>query len=453
MNLTLLIHGVSMGFNTWKSDNSDYLKRFYRERDKNEEMAVEVISAESGPATFYNYLRYNTIVDTNGRPGSYFGMTLRIDGYICVKIADIFYLMQAVFNNHVIPAVFNVDNGTFRYKYDRFTALDGTLSEFENNILRALLSFTNIDRDYVNLPQSFPLVTKSCEVNPEDMTDKDASLLTQGVRIIVSNDIATRQTKVYEDKIKELNQSLLVARSKADEEQKNYEEKIRKLDESLLLARSNANGGQSETPDRGSDVNASLRQEIERLREELRETKSGGFNPPPIDHKPGIANKIDIKKASIILNIFLALILLLMIPRSCNSTGDTIDDPEPDPKPYPQPDPEPYPEPEPDPQPFDLNLDGYSLDVVPFNDGTNRYKIRLHDIKDGTNIDINTFPGINIKADKIEIGPSGVVDITNPDCARFDVWIDKGDGNKYLNRTLSIINGYLCNSRGRRITE
>ena len=124
----MLIHGVSMGFNTWKSDNSDYLKRFYRKSDKNEEMTVEVISTESGPATFYNYLRYNTIADANGRAGSYFGMSIRIDGYECVRIADIFHLLQAVFNNHVIPAVFNVDNGIFRYKYERFTSLDGALS-------------------------------------------------------------------------------------------------------------------------------------------------------------------------------------------------------------------------------------------------------------------------------------------------------------------------------------
>lgn len=463
MNITLLIHGVPMGFNTWKSDNSDYLKRFYRELDKNEKMTVEVISTESGPATFYNYLRYNTILDADGRAGSYFGMSLRIDGYECVKIADIFYLMQAVFKNHVIPAVFNVDNGIFRYKYERFTSLDGALSELENNILRALLSFTNIDRDYAVLPQSPPIVAKSCEINPEDMTDKDASLLTKGIRIIVSDDIATRKTKAYEDKIKELNQSLLEARSKADEEQKNYQDKIRELNQSLLLARSKANGGQSETPDNSSDVNTALRQEIERLREELRESKSDGFNPPPHDPhgKDKLKNLIrkDLKKISVLLGIVIVFILLLVIPRNCNSASDITEElepdprphPQPDPEPYPQPDPRPYPQPDPQPHPFELNFDEYFLDIVPFNDGTNRYKIRLHDIKDGTNIDINTIPGLSIRADKIDISSTGVVDITNPDCVRFDVWIDKGDGNKYLNRTLSIINGYLCNSRGRRI--
>ena len=446
-----------MGFNTWKSDNSDYLKRFYRESDKNEEMTVEVISTESGPATFYNYLRYNTLVDANGRAGSYFGMSIRIDGYECVKIADIFYLMQAVFNNHVIPAVFNVDNGTFRYKYERFTSLDGTLSELENNILRAILSFTNIDRDYAVLPQSPPIVSKSCEINPEDITDNDASLLTQGVRIIVGNDIATRKTKAYEDKIKELNQSLLVARSKAEEEQKNYEEKVRELNRSLHLARSTANGRQRETSEDDSADNAALRREIERLREELRESEISGFNPSPSDPynkgKHGIANKIDIKKGSIILNIVLAFFLLLLIPRSCNSTGDAIEDPEPDPKPKPHPQPDPPSVPEPTPQPFQLNFDECFLDVVPFNDGSHKYKIRLHNRKDETNFDINTIRGIGIRADEIEINPNGVVDITNPDCARFDVWIENGDGNRHLKRTLSIINGELCNSRGIPIKE
>lgn len=466
MNITLLIHGVPMGFNTWKSDDSDYLKRFYRKSDKNEEMTVEVISTESGPATFYNYLRYNTIVDANGRAGSYFGMSIRIDGYECVRIADIFHLLQAVFNNHVIPAVFNVDNGIFRYKYERFTSLDGALSELENNILRALLSFTNIDRDYTILPQSLPIVSKSCEINPEDMTDKDASLLTKGIRIIVSDDIATRKTKAYEDKIKELNQSLLEARSKADEEQKNYQDKIRELNQSLLLARSNVNGDQSEIINKLSADNDVLRQEIDRLKMELSEYRSGGFNPTPHDphgnDKPGNPNKIDLKRASIILNIVLALILLLMIPRSCNSTGDTIDDPEPDPRPYPHPDPkpypkpepEPYPEPDPKPQPFDLNLDGYRLDVTGFKDGSHKYKIRLQDKKDRTYIDINTIQGINIKAEGLEISPSGVIDIQNSNNMQlFDVWIEKnGDGNPYLKRTLLIKDGYLCNPLGGRIS-
>lgn len=453
MNITLLIHGVPMGFNTWKSDDSDYLKRFYRKSDKNEEMTVEVISTESGPATFYNYLRYNTIVDANGRAGSYFGMSIRIDGYECVRIADIFHLLQAVFKNHVIPAVFNVDNGIFRYKYERFTSLDGALSELENNILRALLSFTNIDRDYAILPQSLPIVSKSCEINPEDMTDKDASLLIKGVRIIVSDDIATRKTKAYEDKIKELKQSLLEARSKADEEQKNYQDKIRELNQSLLLARSNVNGDQSEIIKKPSDNNAALRQEIDRLKMELSEYRSGGFNPTPHDphgnDKPGNPNKIDLKRASIILNIVLALILLLMIPRSCNSTGDTIDDPEPDPRPYPQPDPEPDPKPDPKPQPFDLNLDGYRLDIAGFVDGYKKWKIRLQKKKDKTYYNIDEIPGINIEAEELKISPSGVIDVKNANDMLFDVWIKKnGDENKYLNRTLWIKSGKLCYPSG-----
>lgn len=453
MNITLLIHGVPMGFNTWKSDDSDYLKRFYRKSDKNEEMTVEVISTESGPATFYNYLRYNTIVDANGRAGSYFGMSIRIDGYECVRIADFFHLLQAVFNNHVIPAVFNVDNGIFRYKYERFTSLDGALSELENNILRALLSFTNIDRDYTILPQSLPIVSKSCEINPEDMTDKDASLLTKGIRIIVSDDIATRKTKAYEDKIKELNQSLLVARGKADEEQKKYEDEISKLNESLLLARSNANGDQSKTIKELSVDNVALRREIERLREELRKSEISSFNPPPSDPynkgKHGIANKIDIKKGSIILNILLAFFLLLLISRSCNSTGDTIEDPEPEPKPYPQP--EPQPQPEPEPQPFNLNLDEYRLDVSGFDDGYKKWKIRLQEKKDGKNTLINAVPGINIKSEKLEISNSGVIDVQNCNDMLFEVWIENGDGNKYLKRTLYIKAGKLCYPSGAEI--
>lgn len=458
MNITLLIHGVPMGFNTWKSDDSDYLKRFYRKSDKNEEITVEVISTESGPATFYNYLRYNTIVDANGRAGSYYGMSIRIDGYECMKIADIYYLMQAVFNNHVIPAVFNVDNGIFRYKYERFTSLDGVLSELENNILRALLSFTNIDRDYAILPQSLPIVTKSCEINPEDLTDNDASLLTKGVRVIVSNYVATRRTKAYEDKIKELNQSLLVARSKSDEEQKNYEDKISKLNESLRLASINANGDQIVKIKKLSDDNAALRQEIDRLKMELSEYRSGGFNPTPHDphgnDKPGNPNKIDLKRASIILNIVLALILLLMIPRSCNSTGDTIDDPEPDPKPYPKPEPEPYPEPDPKPQPF-VNLDGYRLDVTGFKDGSHKFKIRLQDETKKTYRHVDEIPGINIKAEPLEINPSGIFNITDYSYELskvwIKVWIEDDRGRVLLNRNLYITKGKLYNEHDQEI--
>lgn len=458
MNITLLIHGVPMGFNTWKSDNSDYLKRFYRELDKNEKMTVEVISTESGPATFYNYLRYNTILDADGRAGSYFGMSLRIDGYECVKIADIFYLMQAVFNNHVIPAVFNVENSTFTYKSEDFTSLDGALSEIENNILRALLSFTNIDRDYAILPKSLPRVMDPCEINPEDLTDNDASLLIKGVRIIVSDDIATRKTKAYEDKIKELNQSLLEARSKADEEQKNYQDKIRELNQSLLLARSNVNGDQSEIIKKSSDNNAALRQEIDRLKMELSEYRSGGFNPTPHDphgnDKPGNPNKIDLKRASIILNIVLALILLLMIPRSCNSTGDTIDDPEPDPKPYPKPEPEPYPEPDPKPQPF-VNLDGYRLDVTGFKDGSHKFKIRLQDETKKTYRHVDEIPGINIKAEPLEINPSGIFNITDYSYELskvwIKVWIEDDRGRVLLNRNLYITKGKLYNEHDQEI--
>lgn len=207
---------------------------------------------------------------------------------------------------------------------------------------------------------------------------------------------------------------------------------------------------------------------------ELSEYRSGGFNPTPHDphgnDKPGNPNKIDLKRASIILNIVLALILLLMIPRSCNSTGDTIDDPEPDPKPYPQPDPkpypqpdpkpypqpepEPYPQPDPKPQPFDLNLDGYRLDVTGFKDGSHKFKVWLQD-KNKINNDVRLIPGINIKAEPLVINPSGIFDITSYSYALskvwIKVWIEDDRGRVQLNRNLYITKGKLYNEHDQEI--
>ena len=90
MDLELFIHGVPKGQKIWGKAENDlaYIQNFYTQNNDETKFLVEIRSTKDTTFCYYSYLKYNNVVASDGRAGSYFGMTLRFDVY-CADIVTI----------------------------------------------------------------------------------------------------------------------------------------------------------------------------------------------------------------------------------------------------------------------------------------------------------------------------------------------------------------------------
>lgn len=90
------IYGTPLGFNSYEEDESydNYLKGFYISSRRGKRLMV---NRRAGGLTAYNFLVYN-LVESGGRPNSFFGMTIQIDNnQYCADFQKIYEWFDYVF--------------------------------------------------------------------------------------------------------------------------------------------------------------------------------------------------------------------------------------------------------------------------------------------------------------------------------------------------------------------
>ena len=84
LNISLFVHGVPMGQKMWgpKGDDLRYLSTFYGPKwESPEVMKVEVMTFGGVTNCYYSFVKGQNVCDSQGRAGSYFALTLRINAF------------------------------------------------------------------------------------------------------------------------------------------------------------------------------------------------------------------------------------------------------------------------------------------------------------------------------------------------------------------------------------
>ena len=77
-----MISGVPKGESIWAPDEEKaFLGTLYSKSTVKFRFDVRLRNNGKENYAYYQYLVYNVISDVDGRPGSYFGLTLRLDKY------------------------------------------------------------------------------------------------------------------------------------------------------------------------------------------------------------------------------------------------------------------------------------------------------------------------------------------------------------------------------------
>lgn len=278
MDVEVFIYGTPTGNCFYgQADEKIYFDTFYN-GDKENYLSIKIRKAGDNKVyCYYNYLVYQNVIGKNGRPGSFFGITLRLDAY-CLNIKNIYGILDITFNSYVRGELFDDVGGNLRYIVDDFN--DTLKLESIKDLIIRLFSWTFKGKEnvcFAPIDRTFMLEGgKLYAINLYDYSDEDVFRFvkeTGQIRIspyYLTQEIG-RQKQQHDKHLEEIRQQHEFDR-KTDLEEKN------KLSSSLSESKNKIINLQAEVEQKKKDIeqlngkikNIERAKEIERLIEQIR---------------------------------------------------------------------------------------------------------------------------------------------------------------------------------------
>lgn len=123
----LYVHGVPVGHEICGcNEELDYIKGFYSHDVKVEESSILQIDIVNGKS-FYTYLRKKNVRNADGRPGSYFGLTVSFPNKYCTNVQVLYDILDAIYKQICVDCLIKSEAGS-----DRFLVKEITTSQYKN---------------------------------------------------------------------------------------------------------------------------------------------------------------------------------------------------------------------------------------------------------------------------------------------------------------------------------
>lgn len=141
MDVELFIHGVPQGQDFWgdiKKEKGYFDTMYNNSTNGNSDevtFIVQLREFEGKKYCYYNYLIYNNVIASDGRPGSYFGISLRIDAY-CRKIPYVYHILDWAYNTLVISEIINVVEDRRQYLVNNFSNASAPLLKIRERVFK-----------------------------------------------------------------------------------------------------------------------------------------------------------------------------------------------------------------------------------------------------------------------------------------------------------------------------
>lgn len=140
--IDVVLHGVPNGEDTSKCDDAtrNFLGLFYT----NSKGIQTKVSRCQNNDVFYTYLVYQNpnaaFVDYNGRPGSYFGISLVFHNQYASDSNTVFKLLQNVYDNYVKNKIIQeMPNGSRKWLYPQLSTPKDEIAEYVCNGMTVIL--------------------------------------------------------------------------------------------------------------------------------------------------------------------------------------------------------------------------------------------------------------------------------------------------------------------------
>ncbi len=266
MDIEVFVHGVPNGQRV-RGKNNDPIcfQNLYNSHSEEHRFLIEVRSVEGTPHCYYHYLHHNNIYACDGRPGSYVGISLRIDHY-CTDVMAMYHVLDVMYHKYLIAkyGLLTIEGDKTKFAVADFAAKENELNEFEG-VVEEMIRICFNRSDFAPIPTVAPNVTANTpKVNFQDCHRKYIlGLLSQSGRVVISADYpSVRESRLIQE-CKDIQARMQVAR----EQEKAQQQKLltEKNDEILAL---------NDTVRRLTSEGDVQKQKIANLEKTLRETRN-----------------------------------------------------------------------------------------------------------------------------------------------------------------------------------
>ena len=144
LNINLFVHGVPMGQKIWgpKGEDERYLSSFYGPKwDTPDAMKVDVMTFGGTSYCYYSYIRGNNVCDSQGRTGSYFALTLRINAFYA-DVQNMYNILKAAYDKMCVGLCVQETNNTIKFLLSDFNTVDSKLKDIECHLLKYISEFS-----------------------------------------------------------------------------------------------------------------------------------------------------------------------------------------------------------------------------------------------------------------------------------------------------------------------
>ena len=262
MDVEILIHGVPNGHDYYgPKEEQNNAGSFYITSQESIKFIVETKKNGNTPYVYYSYLRYKGVIGAEGRSGSYFGLTLRLDEYYN-DILHIYNMLDMVFKKYVLGSLLTFTGETYKYNTPDFVSKKSDIVRLQQGLIQLIQStcvaskFIKIDNSFINPISNAPIC------NIADITDGIMlSTLKKHSKVVLSPDYKSNLEKEYEKKMQDVENRGNCVVAERDKKILEKEATISSLDSTIK--------------ERDSKI-ASLEQEIKQKNQELSQHKQKG---------------------------------------------------------------------------------------------------------------------------------------------------------------------------------
>lgn len=141
MDIEIFVHGVPNGQSFWgKEEDRNYFGNFYDQSNSDSvKYLIQTRSSNGKIYCYYNYLVYQNVIASDGRDGSYFGLSIRFDAF-CKDFMGIYKILDMVFTAHVLNKILKVQKGNYKYTIKDFDSASKMMDNIKNAIWQLLKS-------------------------------------------------------------------------------------------------------------------------------------------------------------------------------------------------------------------------------------------------------------------------------------------------------------------------
>ncbi len=250
-----VFHGVPQGFDVWGTSGDSYYESFYCPLDKYKNaksaLVVEIRKDSNKFFSYYSYIRPQNIIAEGGREGSYFGMSLKMEGNYCTDVHSLFNFFDTLYVKKISGRLLSNNGNSEKFLIANFKDVEGELKEISKLAISQIAA--NFEGDIEVIDSTFTK-EKASESIYYNINDVNCETFFNDTKIYGKVYVSA----VYTSK-NEIIDSLLSSNKKYEEIKKEYEDQIDVLKNKQI-------------PDLQQKLNAlkstnsSLKQEVDRLK-------------------------------------------------------------------------------------------------------------------------------------------------------------------------------------------